>query len=269
VGIAAAVPCPTGPRPRDFSFPGINDFRMKNANSEIKLLSVLGLIVLLGGGSLFALGRLSGSGDQDTPRPPKPTSELFATLLGGARHSEGPANAPVTVLEFADFQCSHCRKAFDVVSPLLSSNKNVRFVFRHLPLAKHERALPAAIAAEAAGRQNKFWPMYALLFDPKIPEDGADKALTDAYFLQCARKIGLDIARFQRDIKDPALTEIVQKDAASAVEHQITSTPSFLVRDAGGKVSLVTGGNQLKELLRETASLASVGDKQPATAATP
>ncbi len=245
---------------------------MKTANSEIKLLSVLGLIVLLGGGSLFALGRLSGSGDQDIPRPPKPTAELFATLLGGARHSEGPANAPVTILEFADFQCSHCRNAFDVVSPILSSNKNVRFAFRHLPLDKHERALPAAVAAEAAGRQNKFWPMYALLFDPKIPEEDAGEALTNAYFLQCARKIGLDIARFERDLKDPALVEIVQKDAASAVENRITSTPSFLVRDAQGKVSLVTSGNQLKTLLSETASLASVGDKQttaPAPAATP
>ena len=77
---------------------------MKNANSEIKLLLVLGLIVVLGGGSLFALGRLSGGGDKNNPSPPKPTSELFTTLLNGARHSEGPANAPVTVLEFADFQ---------------------------------------------------------------------------------------------------------------------------------------------------------------------
>ncbi len=244
---------------------------MKNANSEIKLLLVLGLIVLLGGGSLFALSRLSSNGgDENQPPRPKPTSEMFATLLGGARYSEGPANAPVTVLEFADFQCSHCRKAFAVVTRGLSSNKNVRLVFRHLPLAKHERALPAAVAAEAAGRQDKFWPMYALLFDPKISEEDAGEALSDAYFVQCARKIGLDIARFERDVKDPALVKIVQNDAATANENRITSTPSFLVRDARGKVSLVTGGTDLKALLSEKANLASAGgDKQPATTATP
>lgn len=237
---------------------------MKNANSEIKLLLVLGLIVLLGGGSLFALSRLSGNGgDENQPPPPKPTSEMFATLLGGARYSEGPANAPVTVLEFADFQCSHCRKAFAMVTRGLSNNKNVRVAFRHLPLPKHERALPAAVAAEAAGRQGKFWPMYGLLFDPKIPEEDAGDALSDAFFLQCARRIGLDMARFRKDVKDPALAKIVQDDAAAASENRIHSTPSFLVRDAQGKVSLVTGGTELKAILSEKANLASADGKQP------
>ncbi len=238
---------------------------MKNANSEIKLLLVLGLVVLLGGGSLFALGRLSG-GDENDPPPPKPSSELFKTLVDGARYTEGPANAPTTVLEFADFQCSHCRKAFAIVTHSFSNSKNVRFLFRHLPFDKHARAFPAAVAAEAAGRQDKFWPMYALLFDPKIPEEDAGEALTDAYFLQCARKIGLDVARFKRDVKDPAIAKSIQQDAASADEHQIATTPTFLVRDAQGKISLVTGGTELKALLSQNPSVAA-GSKN--TAATP
>ena len=235
---------------------------MNNTNGEIKILLVLGLIVLLGGGTLFALGRSSEQAGKQA-LPPDATPDLFKTLFEGARYTEGPANAPVTVLEFADFQCSHCREAFQVVKKDVLGSPNVRFAFRHLPLPKHERALPAAVAAEAAGRQGKFWPMYALLFDPSIPEEGADQGLTDDYFVRAARKIGLDMGRFDRDLKDPALVQIVQADSAAARENRINSTPSFLVRDAQGKVSLVTGGQRLKDLLRAPGANAAPGAGVP------
>jgi protein-disulfide isomerase len=204
----------------------------------------LALFVVLGGGALAFLNYLG------RPRPPREpvqaeTRQKWDALARGARHAKGDANAPLTILEFADFECPSCRRAYESVLVGTLKKTNARFLFRHLPLTDlHPTALPAALAAEAAARQGKFWPMYEALFDPKAPE------LSPAYIEASARKIGLDLPRFRKDWADPALKNLVLGDRKAAADNGIETTPTFVVRVARtGEVLTAIGGQALQGLI--------------------
>ncbi len=129
--------------------------------------------VVLGAGLLFFLGRL---GDPPArPAQARTPAATFDALLKDASHVKGSPDAPLTIIEFADFECPSCRRAYGSVASRFGKTIPARFVFRHLPLEMHPTAFPAAVAAEAAARQHKFWEMYDALFDPKAPP------LDDAY----------------------------------------------------------------------------------------
>lgn len=215
------------------------------ASGETKLLLILGLIVLIGGGALIAMNRgplPSIPGTEATPPPlPNLGAAEFEAILKEARHLKGDPNAKITVVEFADFECPSCRKAYNEF--LKGKKYPVRFAFRHYPLPMHSHAVPAALATEAAERQGKFWEMYEALFE------GTETELTDDYIRKQAEKIGLDLARFDRDIKDPALNTLVKADSEAAHEYNIEMTPTFLVRDAEGKIHQDTGAFGLERLL--------------------
>ncbi len=98
----------------------------------------------------------------------------------------------------------------------------MRIVIKHNPLSFHNRAMPAALAAEAAGRQGKFWKMHAKLFDN-------NKELTDDNFLKLAERLGLDMQKFKRDLSDPALAERVKKMQAQGMRLGARGTPAFFV----------------------------------------
>lgn len=214
-----------------------DDLALMKLSSETKLLLGLFIFALLGGGFLFLTNR-------PAPPPPPPVvegikPETFDALARDARHSKGKTDAPVTIIEFADFECESCRRAYESAAKDLGGKINARLIFRHLPLENHATARPAAIAAEAAGRQGKFWEMYAALFDPKAPP------LTDAYIETSARKLGLDMNRFRRDIKDPQVAALVEADVQLATSHGIDTTPTFFIRAADGAISQVVGGDGL------------------------
>jgi protein-disulfide isomerase len=213
------------------------------SSGETKLLLGLALFVLLGGGFLVFSNVLMN-------RPPQPPitegikAKAFEPLVARGRHSKGDPAAPITIVEFADFECPSCRRAYKSVLSRLDDNQNVRLVFHHMPLSDiHPMALPAAVAAEAAARQNKFWPMYEALFDPKAPP------LNEKYLEQAARKIGLDMARFRKDLFDPAVPAKIREDIEFARSQGVEVTPTFFVRDAEGKITRVIGSDSLAELL--------------------
>ena len=223
-------------------------------SGETRLLLIMGGFVLLGGGTLAGLNMAGGAGAKlpfapppaATPAPTVWTSDKYATLLKDARNVRGDVNAPLTVVEFADFECPSCRRAYEnTISKWEKSSKPVRFVFHHLPLTgMHPRAMPAALAAEAAGKQGKFWPMYDVLFN------GLETELTDDYILSCAKKVGLDLTKFGKDWKNEAeLTPFVTADQTLAKQFNITSTPTFVVRDKTGKITEVAGADQMAALM--------------------
>jgi protein-disulfide isomerase len=143
----------------------------------------------------------------------------------------GNRKAPVTVVEFSDFQCPFCSRALPAVKEL-EANRNVRVVWKHLPLSFHPNAMPAALAAEAAREQGKFWEMHDRLF--------ANQAgLSDATYLQYARELGLDLKRFQEAMQSPRLRARVQEDLAAAGAAGVTGTPTFVVN---GEVVVGAGG---------------------------
>ncbi len=143
---------------------------------------------------------------------------------------KGKSDAPVTLVEYTDFQCPACGAYYPIIEQLSKEmGDNLRVVIRHYPLIQiHDNALPAARVAEAAGRQGKFWEMYDLLFaNQKEWSNAADpmKSIFPAY----AGRIGLDMERFNQDMADSSLDDKINRDRDTGNELKITGTPTFFL----------------------------------------
>jgi protein-disulfide isomerase len=219
------------------------------SSGEAKLLLILGLIVLLGGGALVGLNALQGKSDspipQATPQVVEMNAERFDALLKSSRHIKGEANAPVTMIEFADFECPSCRRGYNsVLKPLLKKG-NIRFAFRHYPLPQHTNAMPAATAVEAAAKQGKFWELYERLFE------GESTELSRDYITEQAKKVGLDMKKFEADLGDASLAAFVDADRKAAAEYGVDMTPTFFIRAKDGTFHQAVGGDQFGELVKK------------------
>jgi len=139
-------------------------------------------------------------------------------------HSIGPADAAVTLVEYGDFECVHCRKVNPVIRSLRRRLGNrLQYVFRHFPLrSTHPNAQLAAEATEAAGAQGKFWEMYATLFDHQ-------GELDRSHLVQFAQELDLDIGQFQRHLDEGKYAEKVNEDFISGVESGVNGTPTFFI----------------------------------------
>jgi Na+/H+ antiporter NhaA len=138
-------------------------------------------------------------------------------------HIRGPADAPITVVEYGDFECPYCGQAEPVIRELLAGHGDVRYVWRHLPLSDvHPRAQLAAEAAEAAGEQGAFWEMHDRLIDHQ-------DALRPADLVRYARELGLDVDRFRADLRRHAGVTRVAEDVDSADLSGVSGTPTFFV----------------------------------------
>ena len=120
---------------------------------------------------------------------------------------KGPADAPITIVEFSDYQCPFCARSEGLIDQALAAYpKQARFTYKHFPLtSNHPQALPAALAAVAAQKQGKFWEMHEILF-------ANQQALSNEQIEQYARKIGLDMARFKKDIDSEEVKAQVEDD---------------------------------------------------------
>jgi NhaA family Na+:H+ antiporter len=140
-------------------------------------------------------------------------------------HMRGDVNAPVTLVEYGDFQCPYCGEAYPVVNELLEQfGDQLCFVFRHMPLPDlHPRAPFAAEAAEAAGAQGRFWEMHDRLFEHQ-------HALTDDDLRAHAAAVGVeDAARFDAELRDHVYAARVAEDFQSGARSGVPSTPRFFV----------------------------------------
>ncbi len=137
-------------------------------------------------------------------------------------HVRGPDGAPL-VFFYGDFACPRCAVAAQRLRA-----EGARVAFRHLALkAKHERAVPLALAAEAAGRQGAFWAFHDALYDDQGRVD-------DPHLWARCEALGLDLDRFQADRRDPAIAERVRRDVRDALRAGATTTPTLYVAPGGG-----------------------------------
>jgi protein-disulfide isomerase len=137
--------------------------------------------------------------------------------------SKGPDDAIVTIIEFSDFQCPYCQRVVPTIDQIVAKYPTqVRFVFRHLPLAMHSRAQAAAEAAACADKQGNFWDYHDLIF-------ATPRALSDEDLERYASEIGLEVAAFSQCVQNRETQQIVDADLASAENLRISSTPSFLI----------------------------------------
>jgi protein-disulfide isomerase len=153
-----------------------------------------------------------------------PQEDLALPVDPEVDHVRGPHDAPVTLLEYGDFECPHCGRAEPAVRRLLSTfGSDVRFVFRHLPLGDvHEHAELAAEAAEAAGAQRMFWEMHDVLF-------AHQDALGIEELRGYAEDLGLDVNRFSEDLGSRRHRLRVIRDIESADMGGVAGTPTFFV----------------------------------------
>lgn len=141
-------------------------------------------------------------------------------------HVRGHGSAAVTVVEYGDFECPACRQAHPALKFLLAHfGDRVRFVYRHFPLREvHPHAEAAAEAAEAAGAQGQFWAFHDLLFEHAGTLDAA-------HLRGYARQLGLDLPRFENELKDSVYRQRVQEQVASGNQLGIRATPGLFVDD--------------------------------------
>jgi formate-nitrite transporter family protein len=139
-------------------------------------------------------------------------------------HVLGPADAPVTLIEYGDYECPFCRGAFRDVHRLLDRYPGkIRFVFRNFPIAQvHPHAEQAAEAAEAAAAQGKFWDMYELLL-----QDSSE--LDFDSLLGYADRLGLDVARFRSEIMGNVYAKKISHDIDEGIRNGVNQTPKFYV----------------------------------------
>jgi Na+/H+ antiporter NhaA len=138
-------------------------------------------------------------------------------------HIRGPAQSPVTLVEYGDFECPYCGRAEPVVRELLADMGDIRYVWRHLPLEHvHPNAALAAEAAEAAAEQGAFWPMHDLLLTHQDDLRWRD-------LLRYATELGLDVERFRDDMKEHRFAARVAEDVQSAELSGVAGTPTFFV----------------------------------------
>lgn len=136
--------------------------------------------------------------------------------------SKGPPDAPITIVEWADFECPACQAATPVLNEIVKTNKDVRLVFKNFPLDGHENAVPAARAAMAADKQGKFWEMHQALFTSTVP-------LTQPTIEAFAAQIKLEMDRFKEDQRSEAVADLVTRDRKQGEAVKLQATPTIFI----------------------------------------
>lgn len=168
-------------------------------------------------------------------------------------HAAGPDDAPVTLVEYGDYECPYCGMAHFIVQKARGElGTQLRFVFRNFPLAEaHPHARLAAQAAEAAAAQGRFWEMHDTLFEHQDALEADD-------LLSYAKSLGLDTAQFARDLEAGTYEKRVRDDFRNGVRSGVNGTPTFFVNGTRYDGSWANEAAFIRTL-RETASEASRG----------
>lgn len=193
--------------------------KRKGASSQTIMYLVVGLIAIVGI-ALVAIRLLPGS---------QPTVTDVGSLDNFP--SKGNPDAPVTVVEYADFQCPGCAAYANFTAPSIDRDYietgKVRFVYHYFPLSQHLNAIPAAEAARCAADQGKFWEMHNLLFANQ--QQWAERADPTQQFLVYANELQLDNAAFEQCLTNHTYRAEIQAAQQAAVQAQIQATPTFVV----------------------------------------
>ena len=185
-------------------------------------------IIAAGGAALFM-------SKQSTPSAETPSASASSsaspspTALAGGGQSRGPKDAPVTLVEFGDYQCPSCGFFAPLVLEVLKRYPTqVRLEFHHFPLISiHQWAMPAALAAEAAGEQGKFWEMHDLIYENQAKWSRLPNP--ESEFLVFAGRLGLNANLFMQAMRSPDTQQRILQDVVRAQEMKVNETPTFFI----------------------------------------
>ncbi len=201
----------------------------------------LAVLVVTVGGGVFV-------GKRMRPLPADALAARFAVPGPVSLHAStvpvrGPANSRLILTVFSDFECPHCAMLAGHLDRLLSTTSDVRYEFKHMPLADHPHARMAALAAVAAANQGQFWPYHDLLF-------ANGKHLDRPALVSLARGLGLDLARFERDLDSAVTAALVDADMREAQQLELPGTPTVFIN--GRRVTGPLHEEGLRRLLEQT-----------------
>lgn len=166
-----------------------------------------------------------------------PVGEYITSPTIGKAITVGEESAPITIIEYSDFECPFCKVLHPVVEEALKEyGDKVNYVYKHLPLPDNDRAIPAAIAAECAHAQGEFLPYANILFSRQAQWS---KQKTDFSFNSYARELGLDRVAFAACLKEENHTKKILSERDEAIEYGLTGTPTIFVNDefSGGVIT--------------------------------
>ncbi len=160
---------------------------------------------------------------------------------------KGSENAPITIVEYLDFECEACRVYYPMVKQLKDEYKDqVRFVVRYFPLPNHKNSMTSAQAVEAAGKQGKFWEMHDILYDNQKTW-GEKQVVTPSVFEEYAKQIGLDMGKFKNDVSSSEVRDRINRDKTSANSLGIQGTPTFFIN--GERIPNPKGYEDFKNII--------------------
>jgi len=172
-------------------------------------------------GAEKAAGEETKKRDEEFANPLKPE-------IDPARAMEGPADAKITIVEYSDFECPYCSRGYQTVKEVQKAYPGqIRFVFKHLPLEFHPKAMPAAKYFEAVARQGA---EKAYKFHDAIFENQSDlRSKGEGFLKEAAKKAGADMAKLTKDLNDPKLMDRINADMEEAKKFNFSGTPGFLI----------------------------------------
>ena len=178
---------------------------------ETKLfIGIIVVTIILIGGAMFVFGRQASA-------PAFSKSDMIPT----GTYTRGSASASAYLVEFSDLQCPACKAFEPTVDAIVQQyGGKLLYAYRYFPLTQHPYGMQAAVAAEAANRQGKFWEFHDQLFTDQ-------DSLSDDTVQKDAQKVGLNMEQFNKDLKDSSVQDKVNKDQADGNKFGVNATPSF------------------------------------------
>ncbi|TSC90129.1 MAG: protein-disulfide isomerase [Microgenomates group bacterium Gr01-1014_5] len=211
----------------------------------LRLSGILFAILIIVGALIWGLGQFLNNSSTET-------STSSVNTISVSDQIKGNREAKVVLVEYSDFQCPACAAYYSVLKQVAADFKSdVAFVYRHFPLRQiHQNSELAARAAEAAGKQGKFWEMHDLLFENQKEWSSEKKA--EEFFKRYAESLSLNTVQFETDINSSEIRVKVNNDYQSGVGFRVNATPTFFLN--GEKLQNPRTYDEFKSLLQKAIS---------------
>lgn len=195
---------------------------MDNVHQTRRVFLWLGIIVLIGG-AVFGMVKLAG-------RTPANQTALLANAVSASDWIRGDKNSKVVLVEYSDFQCPACKIFYSFLKQIEEKyGAKMELVYRNFPLSQHANAMLAAQAAEAAGKQGKFWEMHDMIFENQDTWAVQNNADAEKTFVSYAQALKLNIGQFRKDLNSAEIKAKIEGDYQGGIKSGIDATPTFFL----------------------------------------
>ena len=213
----------------------------------IRAMAFWGISALVLGGMVFGMVKIASRNSQDNKQPLSLTSSVIESDW-----IKGNKEAKIVITEYSDFQCPACASYYGVVKQIHKDfGDNLAIVYRHFPLRQiHANAEIAALSAEAAGKQGKFWEMHDMIFENQKKWEGEKNA--GEIFIKYGEDLGLNIEKFKQDLDSKEVKDKVEADYQSGIKAGVNHTPTFFLN--GAEIQNPRSYEEFKNIINEAES---------------